>query len=87
MAGNQQNSPVAEALFERLSRYLKSPADRFRHDTLISSISLDSIVAVSVLSDLQDRFKVDLPIVLFWEKETLGEVAEHVQSILENRQA
>jgi acyl carrier protein len=85
MEVNNQKSPVADMLFERLSFFLKSPVDRFRHDTLISSIALDSIVAVTILSDLQDRFKVDLPIVLFWEKETLGELAEYVQSIIENR--
>jgi hypothetical protein len=76
---------VTEALFERMSCYLDRPAGSFRYDTEVSSIALDSIVAVSILSDLQERFGIDLPVVLFWEHKTLGGIVEYVLGQLEKQ--
>lgn len=76
---------IEEVLFESLAVHLDSKADCFRSETRISSIALDSIVAITVLSELQHRFKVDLPPILFWESETLGEVAGHIRESIQNR--
>lgn len=84
MHHDNDRDAVAEALYGILAIHLETTADRFRPDTRISSIALDSIVAISVLSELQERLKLDLPPILFWESETLGEVIGHIRTLSQN---
>ena len=81
MENNTAEKSVEEVLFRKLAEHLERPVDLFGPETRISSISLDSIVAVTVLSELQESLKLDLPPVLFWECATLGEVVGHIEKL------
>ncbi len=66
----------------RLSSHLGVPEVELLHDMKLSSMQLDSIIAVTVLGELQDLLGIDIPVDLLWEKETLSEVAAHIHSLV-----
>jgi acyl carrier protein len=69
---------VLQELVGRLAGHLGIPERDLSPELEVPSLQLDSVIAVTVLGELQDLYRVDLPVNLFWEKERIGEVAEEI---------
>ncbi|MFJ2129541.1 acyl carrier protein [Streptomyces sp. NPDC087228] len=69
-------------LIERVADYLeKSPAAVARDASLIS-MGLDSVYAVALCGDLEDRFGLELDAALVWEHPTVDALVSHVRDQL-----
>jgi acyl carrier protein len=72
---------VFQELVSRLAGHLDIPERDLSPELEIPTLQLDSVIAVTVLGELQDLYRVDLPVNLFWEKETIGEVAREISQL------
>jgi acyl carrier protein len=82
MATDTTYESVLQEVVGRLAGHLDIPEKDLPPDLEIPSMQLDSVIAVTVLGELQDLYRVDLPVSLFWEKERIGEVADEITRLI-----
>ncbi len=61
-----------------LSLMMGIPADQIRGDTLFESLRLNSLHAMQLLDELEDRFSISISPMAFWENPTLSAFCKHV---------
>jgi acyl carrier protein len=50
----------------------------------MEQIALDSILAMTIIEELQHQYEVDLPTFLFYENETIHDSANAILELMEN---
>ena len=66
---------MRETIIEVLARVMEQDADVFKDDTVIRDIEgFDSLQFVMMISELQDSYKIEIPLDKAIEVETVGEL-------------
>ncbi|OZM72936.1 polyketide synthase [Amycolatopsis antarctica] len=72
-------------LVERVADYVELPAEQIRHDVELSEYGLDSVSALTVCTDIEDRFGVSIEPTALWDHPTIDTFAEFVSGHLPPR--
>ncbi|MEU6987857.1 amino acid adenylation domain-containing protein [Streptomyces sp. NPDC046324] len=80
LAGTDRGSSLSDVLRQLLSEALLVSADDLGDDVPLLGLGLDSLMAVDLVKRLEKELARSLPITLFFEHRTLGELARHLGS-------
>ncbi|WP_327243880.1 acyl carrier protein [Streptomyces sp. NBC_01320] len=69
-------------LIELVADYLERPPAVIPPDASLISMGLDSVYAVALCGDLEDRFGLELDAALVWEHPTVDALVSHVRAQL-----
>jgi acyl carrier protein len=65
---------ISEYIVSQLAKYTKQPKENFPLNGKISNFRIDSIVAVTLVADLEKILKTELAPNLLWEFKTLDDL-------------
>lgn len=78
-----------DALFETLSgmakKYAPAGAELMPETELSADLNIDSVAAMDLIMEIEDRFDIDIPINQVSDLRTLGDLVALVQSQLKGR--
>jgi len=69
-------------LTERVAHYLEHPADSLDPDVDLAAYGMDSLYALNVISDIEDRWQLELDATLLREHPTLNALAGHLDTLI-----
>jgi acyl carrier protein len=86
MIKKNENTPssldVERSIIEKISMYCMMSADDIDTEAPIGNLDLDSILAMTIIEELQHEFNVDLPTFLFFKYETIRDCSDAVVSYI-----
>jgi acyl carrier protein len=65
-----------------LSRELKMPQSEVKLDIPLTQYGLDSIAALTIAGELEDKFGLELPSTLLWDYPTINDLAKYLYDTL-----
>ena len=74
----QQTAPIAAWLIERVAYYLEQPADSVDPSVPLAETGIDSVAAVGLCGDIEDRFQIDADPTLVFEYPTVADIAAFI---------
>lgn len=74
---------VESSVVKRISTYCMIPVEEIDVLAPIGNIDLDSILAMTIIEELQQEYVVDLPTFLFFKYETIRACAKAIVSCIE----
>jgi acyl carrier protein len=74
---------VESSIKKRISTHCMIPVEKLDVLAPLGNIDLDSILAMTIIEELQQEYEVDLPIFLFFKYETIRECAKAIVSCIE----
>ena len=87
MIKNTQGIPslteVEQSILRRISSYCNLKMTDIDPSAPMENIALDSILAMTIVEELQNEFNVDLPTFLFYEHDTLRSAAKYIIELME----
>jgi len=69
---------VKDKACELLAERLKITPDEVNLEKKLTSYGLDSIDVMTMVGDLEDWLDIELPSTLFWDYETINDVADYI---------
>jgi acyl carrier protein len=89
MADLEATAPGADAIArtcqEYIADFLGTPVESVDPDADFDRLGIDSSLAVALLTELEERYDVDLPPDALFENPTINAVAEHVVKQTQSR--
>lgn len=86
MKQTKGNIPTPEnveySIVQRISMYSMMSTDEIDTSAPIGNLDLDSILAMTIIEELQQEYDVDLPTFLFFKYETIKACADAVVSYI-----
>jgi acyl carrier protein len=76
---------IKEWLRGRAAFYLVLPAAEVRGDAKLVGYGLDSADALSICTEIEDRFDLAVEPTMMWEHPTVAALADHLSGLLESR--
>lgn len=76
---------IRDWLIERVAFYLEMTAEQVDPDQLLVEIGLDSVYAMSLCGDVEERFGLLVEPTMAWDHPTVNAIAEHLSGELGNR--
>jgi acyl carrier protein len=76
---------IRDWLLERVAFYLELPPERVRPDQELAEIGLDSVFALSLCGDVEERFGLLVEPTMAWDHPTVNAIAEHLSEELGKR--
>jgi acyl carrier protein len=74
-------SELTVIIKEEISKETKTPVSEIDAAATFYSVGLDSISAVFVMEELQNRVKVELNPMFFWDYPTIASLARHISTM------
>ena len=74
---------VESSIVKRISTYCLLPIEDIDVQAPLGNIDLDSILAMTIIEELQHEYKVDLPTFLFFKYDTIRDCAKVIVSYIE----
>lgn len=91
MIKNSEGMPslteVEQSILRRISSYCNLKMTDIDPAAPMENIALDSILAMTIVEELQDEFNVDLPTFLFYEHDTIRSTAKFIISLMQTSRA
>ena len=75
-------SSLREALVQLLCKELRLDRAAVRTDTPLTEYGLDSMAALIMAGELEDRYRVELPSTLLWDCPTIDQLAAYLQPLM-----
>ncbi len=72
---NELIDSVEQEIIRLFAMYLRMDASTIDTYASLESISIDSIIAVTIITDLEKKYDISLTPIIFWESEHLHAVA------------
>jgi acyl carrier protein len=69
-------------LLERVAFYLDQPTETIDPGVPLTDYGMNSIYAVSVVADIEDRFGVEFETIPTWSHPDINLIAEYVEKVL-----
>jgi acyl carrier protein len=76
-----QTAEISEFIRARVAEYVACPVDQVRLDQAFADYGLDSVSAVSLCADIEDRLNVPVEPTLAWDYPTIGEMAVYLSGL------
>lgn len=70
---------IAGWLAEQIADYLKVPADRLQPNVPLAEYGMDSVFALALCGDIEDRFEIPVEPTLAWDYPTIEQIAVFLQ--------
>jgi acyl carrier protein len=74
---------VEQNIIRKISSYCKIEIGAIDPLAPMDQIALDSILAITIIEELQHEYEVDLPNYLFYEHETIRSSAKYILGLIE----
>lgn len=74
---------VEQEIVSLYAKYMRLDPSKIDTRVSLESMSIDSIIAVTIISDLEKKFGVSLSPIVFWQSEDLHAVALHVVELID----
>lgn len=78
---------VEKNIIQKISSYCNVEIANIDPMSTMDQIALDSILAMTIVEELQNEYEVDLPTFLFYEHETLRDVTKFITRLIETSRA
>ncbi len=73
---------LRQTLVNLLSRELRVPETQVHTTRPLTEYGLDSIAALTIAGELEDRFAIELPATLLWDHPTIDQIAQHLHGVI-----
>lgn len=80
---DQLINAVEQEIVSLYAKYMRLDPSTIDTRMSLESMSIDSIIAVTIISDLEKKFGVSLSPIVFWQSEDLHAVALHVVELID----
>lgn len=75
---------VVQWLTARIAFHLEAPAHIVEATTPLAELGFDSVRAIGLVGDIEDRYDIDVDATLVYDYPTLAEIADFVCAALES---
>ncbi|MFF4387872.1 MULTISPECIES: acyl carrier protein [unclassified Streptomyces] len=72
-------------LTNRVAFYLEVPADSILPDAKFVEMGLDSVYAMTMCGDIEDRFELEVEPTIAWDHPTVAALTAHLHDVLGRR--
>jgi acyl carrier protein len=72
---------LQETVFEIISQELSLPSDAFSLETPLEELGIDSLKAITILYELEDRLDIEIPNEVFDSIKNVGNIVHQLQQI------
>ncbi|WP_371495221.1 acyl carrier protein [Kitasatospora sp. NBC_00374] len=76
---------IADWLTGRVAYYLDRPADELRPDVKLVEYGLDSVYGMSIITEIEDRYDLELESTLAWDHPTIGAITAYLHGLVGQR--
>ena len=73
---------LQEAVFEAISHELPSLTGAITLDTPLEELGIDSIKAITILFELEDRFNIEIPNDVFDSIQNVNDIVQQLQKLI-----
>ena len=81
----QNKTDILDQLYELVRPYTKKPIELGEETGLINEVGLDSVKIMDLMAQTEDHFDISVPLNILPEIRTIGEFAEQLQKLLNDR--
>jgi acyl carrier protein len=81
----QSKEDILDQLFELIRPYSEQPMELGEQTRLIDDVGLSSMKVMELVMQIEDRFDVSVPLNILPDVNTIGEFAEHLETLLQDR--
>jgi acyl carrier protein len=74
---------VEQEIVSLYAKYMRLDPTTIDARASLESMSIDSIIAVTIISDLEKKFEISLSPIVFWQSEDLHAVALHIVDLVD----
>lgn len=76
---------VEAAVFEVIASHVKSQPVEFSLDTPLEELGIDSLGAITILYELEDRYDIEIPNEVFDSLKIVNDIVVQLEQLLENK--
>lgn len=73
---------LKETVFEIISHELSLPSDAFTLETPLEELGIDSLKAITILYELEDRLDIEVPNEVFDSIKNVGDIVQQIQQFI-----
>ena len=77
---------IEQELITKIASHLRMPVESFDPGHALEGLDLDSIIAVTILSELEEKYSVSLSSTLFWDAESIHDMAVQIAAEIDQTQ-
>ncbi len=81
------HASLSARIIELLSRELKISSADIKPELPLTQYGLDSIAALTIAGELEDKLGLELPSTLLWDRPTITDLADYLVDALTERRA
>lgn len=81
----QSKEDILDQLFELIRPYSEQPIELSEQTGLIDDVGLNSMKVMELVMQIEDHFDVSVPLNILPDVNTIGEFAEHLETLLQDR--
>lgn len=76
---------LQDAVFKEISAYLKCQPEAISLDTRLDELGIDSLGAITIMYELEDRLDVEIPNEAFDSLKIVNDIVNQLEQLLENK--
>ena len=76
---------LQDAVFKEISAYLKCQPEAISLDTRLDELGIDSLGAITIMYELEDRLDVEIPNEVFDSLKIVNDIVRQLEQLLENK--
>jgi len=76
---------LQDTVFKEISSYIKCQPKDVSLDTRLDELGIDSLGAITIMYELEDRLDVEIPNEVFDSLKTVNDIVSQLEQLLENK--
>jgi acyl carrier protein len=76
---------LQDTVFKEISSYLKCQPEDISLDTRLDELGIDSLGAITIMYELEDRLDVEIPNEVFDSLKIVNDIVSQLERLLENK--
>ena len=80
----QNKEEILDQLFELISPYSEQPIELSEQTSIMNDVGLDSMKVMELVMQIEDHFDVSVPLNILPDVNTIGELAKHLETLLQD---
>ena len=76
---------LQDIVFKEISSYLKCQLEDISLDTRLDELGIDSLGAITIMYELEDRLDVEIPNEVFDSLKIVNDIVSQLEQLLENK--
>ena len=73
---------LQDIVIKEITAYLKCDSDTISLDTYLHDLGVDSLGAITILYELEDKLDIEVPVEVFDLLQTVGDIVVHLEHII-----